>query len=167
MKKAEIKRRKRVVAAAGSQIVEPGTTFPIDENGEELSRQGERAATPISSNGDPVHESERDAYTPMEEERPSRPVTIPVDFTEAFRKREAPVESRKRTYSASNQDDAYSHPQNVSSPENDNIDPSLPQSGPGSAVREHRRAELRREAENMRQLLIAKEKELAALGEDA
>jgi hypothetical protein len=165
MKKAEIKRRKRVVPAAGNQVLNSGDAILNDGPNEESHQPEQQATTPVSTTETSAREQEQDSFHQTEEHIPHR--TIPVDFTEAFRRRDVPVESKKRTYSASNEDDAYPHPQNViSSSENENIDPSLPHRGSAASdAKESRRAELRREAENMRQLLLAKEKELAALGE--
>ncbi|SMY27953.1 unnamed protein product [Zymoseptoria tritici ST99CH_1A5] len=171
MKKAEIKRRKRVVPAAGNQIAEPGTTFPVDGAADLQARSENQTTSPASTSEAPPEDPEQDTYMQTEEQhRPHRPGDpMPVDFTDFLRQREAPAESKKRTFSAINQDGAYPHHQNVvSSRENENIDPSLPQRAPGGGdAKESRRAELRREAENMRQLLIAKERELEALGDEA
>lgn len=80
----------------------------------------------------------------------------------------------------------YHHAQNLPSPSQDvNVDPALTNSADGAdassaptalsqpevstaqdAQQNSRRAELQREAERMRELLAAKEREIAALGED-
>ncbi|GAB7362639.1 hypothetical protein MBLNU230_g2949t1 [Neophaeotheca triangularis] len=95
----------------------------------------------------------------------------------------------KRTFSTSERDNPapqiaelpYPHAQNTSprsnNQHNDNIDPSLQQSQQrlptrspsmpgvaGSAEREARRTALRKEAESMREMLLAKERELAEMG---
>lgn len=94
-----------------------------------------------------------------------------------------PPPSRKRSFSARERDDEgvnvdepYCHPQNIRSPPpprqdgqqqpSHNIDPSLSLSSDPATVssKEARRAELRREAERMRQMLLEKERELAELG---
>ena len=79
---------------------------------------------------------------------------------------------RKRSHSVSTRDDneeiePYRHAQNLPDTDEGNIDPAL---SAGDSVplpsRDTKRAELQREAEKMRRLLLEKERELAALGEE-
>ncbi|WPB03081.1 uncharacterized protein RHO25_007718 [Cercospora beticola] len=101
------------------------------------------------------------------------PAPIPVDFTDAFKQRNDIGESKKRSYSAT-QDELAPRLQNL--PPIENIDPALPRAstsaaapaGPSSSAKakEDRRAELKREAERMRAMLEAKERELAELSDD-
>lgn len=156
MKKAEIKRRKRVVPAnlqqaqAGDQP-SPNASDAMDEDGS-LGSEPQTASIPI----------------------PRGP--IPVDFTDSFRtSRPQPMDiderppsiPHKRSFSVSNQGDGeqpYAHAQNVQIPARDeNIDPALPRPEEPDG-REAKRAALQREAENFRRMLEAKEKELAELG---
>jgi hypothetical protein len=161
MKKAEIKRRKRVVPA-NIQQQHPDQASPnaSDMMDEDSSLHSE----PLSS-----------AQT-----HPRGP--IPVDFTESFRtSRPQPMEiderppsiPHKRSFSASTGGEGehpYAHAQNVEprqqAARDENIDPSLPSKEDSVTVdaREAKRAALQREAEKFRRMLEAKEKELAELG---
>ncbi|KAK4544920.1 hypothetical protein LTR36_003825 [Oleoguttula mirabilis] len=200
MKKAEIKRRKRVVPTESAQygLESPNMTELIDD---ETSTQPHMRASMAPSVSSSAYEQPRIACGP-----------IPVDFTDAFRNhslhhrprqlhehdheqeqehghRHEPSTRRKRSFSTSTRDDGeaeaeaerehehepYRHGQNIassSSRDDENIDPSLAAgirnsgSGPSVSSRDGRRAELQREAERMRRMLLEKERELAELGED-
>lgn len=105
-----------------------------------------------------------DAYGQGYENAPLR--TIPVDFTEAFRQRDVGNESKKRTFTARGNGEDTDHYRGREA-EDENIDPSLPHRGSGASdSKGSRRAELQREAENMRRRLLAAERELAELGEE-
>lgn len=145
MKKAEIKRRKRVVPAHQS-----GTNQTDAGYNDAMSDHSDQRATPDSHGPGP----------------------IPVDFTEAFRNRDDVGDiPKKRTFSASNDAEPYPHPQNLaSSPaaRDENLDPALPLPHRGSGgSKEDRRAELRKQAELMRQALLEKERELAELEDES
>ena len=156
MKKAEIKRRKRVVPANLQQYQHqdqpsPNASDPMDEDASMLSE------TQSSVGHNP----------------------IPVDFTDSFRhahplpramevdERPSPLPS-KRSFSVSTRDDGeqpYAHAQNISASTypsaDDNIDPALPTD---QGLRDAKRAALKQEAERFRRMLEEKEKELAELG---
>ncbi|KAK0873575.1 GATA type transcriptional activator of nitrogen-regulated proteins [Friedmanniomyces endolithicus] len=172
MKKAEIKRRKRVVPtdSAGFQSSPGMHEYIDDDTATQLSGDSRASMAPSMSA----------AFTPpmMRSGGP-----IPVDFTEAFRhhslvqeRQDGALDShvpRKRSFSASvREDETYPHAQNVASPlEDNNIDPSLSASGVEPApsafiegAKEARRVYLERENEKMRQLLAEQERELAELG---
>nr|POE51825.1 suppressor of ferric uptake 1 [Quercus suber] len=169
MKKAEIKRRKRVVPVDSPSHQHP-SPLPPDNNNIITS---EMPTLPGSAS----EPRRRDPFGP-----------VPVDFTDHFRRKytlqqrtstDEHVEngaiagsSRKRSFSkaASDDNEPYPHAQNVRLTKDDHIDPSLPapQDAVGKSTRPPsiknvRRAELQREAERMRQMLLAKEKELAEL----
>lgn len=159
MKKAEIKRRKRVVPADGTSQYD-SSVVGLDDNISVLS--SDNTEMRLSSGG-----------------------PIPVDFTDAFRNHtirrhnqhqtepmqldttSLPPPSRKRSFSstagAREEHHPYAHAQNVLSPTDPNIDPSL--SPTESSSKEARRAELQRQAEEMRRVLEMKERELAELGD--
>jgi hypothetical protein len=168
MKKAEIKRRKRIVPASASS--HPDTTFTADtvsvSDGSALSDRGLPTAVHPPAVVDPSTQPSRATAFP-----------IPVDFTEAFRTRpDDPSASRKRKLSRDGDREPYPHPQNLASSPPSRRDPVLPHRTPASAsvsgsstessLKESRRAALKREAEQMRELLMAKERELAALSDD-
>jgi len=187
MKKAEIKRRKRIVPVGASQYGASSSPMIHDLADEEASLESDsRASLDPALAATHLH--------PIQSHHISGG-PIPVDFTEAFRRRTSlqPQQndyavSRKRSFSASVQDDEpYAHSQNVvvairneggdaanintavnengDKTENENIDPSLsPHDTSPQAVQDSRRAELQREAEKMRRLLLAKEREIAELG---
>lgn len=166
MKKAEIKRRKRVVPATGGQLVEQGTPYPSDNLSDSGNSDQRPSVPPSLMDTGPDGESYAQMY---DDNVPLR--TIPVDFTEAFRQREATNESKKRSFTArghGEDTDHYARPQNVASPaEDENIDPSLPHRGSGASdSKGSRRVELQKEAEKMRQRLLETERELAELGDD-
>lgn len=157
MKKAEIKRRKRVM--------------PVDHH----FAQG----SPV---GEPVMMEEDTSTVPLQEPPRALGGPIPVDFTDAFRGHAqlqppdtVPLQ-RKRTHSTSTRGDSdqepsyrteapYRHAQNVL---DENIDPNLGMrdSAP-PAEKEARRAKLEEERERMRKMLEEKEKELRALEDDS
>lgn len=151
MKKAEIKRRKRVVPASmneGSVVYEASDIDPQMSN------------VPVMLHPPPI-----DIMEPR-----TGPGPIPVDFTDAFRSRPPPQHEHdhstgsKRSYSAT-ESDHYPHAQNLGFSAINAIDPSLPlREMPVN--KEAKRAELQREADQMRQMLLEKERELAALGDE-
>ena len=176
MKKEEIKRRKRVVPASMTSN-ERSSPFGTDTLSDVSARSGHRSSMPASVAATPLHGSDPNAS------QPSRPPDhgprrqnggpIPVDFTDFHARShsarpDSPTESRKRSFSATLGDiDSHGHSPSIASPTNENIDPGLPErSRNGKASKESRRAELHRETERMRQLLLEKEKELAELGDD-
>jgi hypothetical protein len=172
MKKAEIKRRKRVVPANLQQQNHQPQTSPyqsdVMEEDPQYHSDSRSSVPPVIANGQ------------MQEDLPPEqrhPGPIPVDFTDSFRSINPPQNGttvpRKRSFSVTEREDRIHHPyphaQNVSTPPTDeNIDPSLPVTGQGGDSdineKEAKRAELRREAERFRQMMIEKERELAELG---
>ena len=174
MKKAEIKRRKRVVPAANQQHEyehEHDHDLGSDQNQEEQMSGG--------------------PYPITAQARIARPAgardPIPVDFTDTFRTLRTgigvPLQGQtisipsKRSLSGAlvanddNINGMYPHDQNVSRnmDTEENIDPSLPSRGIGESEigagdKETRRADLLREAEKFRRMLEEKERELAELG---
>ena len=163
MKKAEIKRRKRVVPANLQHLEQdsPQTSELMDED-----TQSDGRSTAPSTTTQQANSPRRHLGGP-----------IPVDFTDTFRHlrttspriaSEEQIIPRKRSFSVTNAETEhpYEHAQNLRSAD-ENIDPSLPNRDstpimPGS--KEARRAELQREAERYRKMLLEKEKELAELG---
>lgn len=157
MKKAEIKRRKRVVPA--------NNTYESTTNS--YSEHRTQSASPNLSN---------QHIAPLEPRMGPSP--IPVNFTDAFRSdmsQTHPSGSHsipsKRPYSATTTTTAeaepYPHAQNMGFSAINAIDPALPTRNEGAPLsKEARRAELQREADKMRQMLEDKERELAALAED-
>ncbi|WPH04435.1 Hypothetical protein R9X50_00732600 [Acrodontium crateriforme] len=164
MKKAEIKRRKRVVPVDQTQYQpSPAPSGPIVMHLEKV---------PANSG---AHHSESH----------QRGGPIPVDFTDAFRKQslhridaedQANNNPRKRSFSTSvrsDDQDASTRSQGHRTPANNhdnmNIDPALPsthESTPSALSKDARRAELQRQAEDMRRMLVEKERELALLGDE-
>ena len=169
MKKAEIKRRKRVV---------PANMPPYDQSNAQMRDLMDEDSSVQSEPRSSVAPS-RNVYQ-MQLDTPQRLQggPIPVDFTDSFR--QAPTHTqpmeidedhvipRKRSFSVSARNEyPYMHAQNVGTPPRDaNIDPSLPtqDSSGTSNPREARRAELQWEAERFRRMLSEKERELAELG---
>lgn len=163
MKKAEIKRRKRVVPSH----------LAHDDQEEER-----RSAAPSDVPSPPYQTHTHETKPPV---RPAGG-PIPVDFTDTFRAKQptvndspSPSNPRKRSFSAANDQppEPYAHAQNMPSASDPNIDPNLPTSNvrepsaeasQQNADREARRARLQAEAERMRKLLQENERELAALG---
>ncbi|EME78929.1 uncharacterized protein MYCFIDRAFT_216796 [Pseudocercospora fijiensis CIRAD86] len=126
MKKAEIKRRKRVVPAHQSAINQTDPTY--NDAMSDHSGPSDHRATP---------------------DRPGAP--IPVDFTEAFRHRDDVGDGKKRTFSEA-EGPYYPHPQN-SGTENVLDHPGLPSKEDRKAEL-RRKAEMMRRAleENEREL---------------
>lgn len=190
MKKAEIKRRKRVVPV--NQVpTEYDIQLTASANGvhshDQASYNDLRAPSypPTTSSYAPDLSPTHNEDTPMEGMERPQSGPIPVDFTDTYRRsmnlnqrtvenlNSNPTSSRKRSFSATIDDEPYRHAQNMTSPSSESIDPSLPDDSTTSArtaasatSKEARKAELRREAEKMRQMLLAKERELAELGEE-
>lgn len=161
MKKAEIKRRKRVVPAAVSHF--EGSPFPSDAMSDGSGHSEHRASVPPSMVATPASGLD-DTSFPRQHEEARHSGPIPINFTDAFRHQ--PSDSRKRSFSVSARHDEPSSERMSTSPNTENIDPGLPHRGSGpDDSKESRRLELRREAEKMRQLLLEKERELAELGE--
>lgn len=165
MKKAEIKRRKRVVPATGGQQMEqPYPEDNLSDSGHSDQQPGGQASMMDTSGG-----LEGDAYgQAYESTAPLR--TVPVDFTEAFRQGGlggGNDGSRKRTFTAREDTDHYQG-NGAEEQEDENIDPSLPNrgSGGGGEQKLNRRAELQAEAEKMRRKLLETERQLAELGEE-
>lgn len=172
MKKAEIKRRKRVVPASMQQHgdqVSPHTGDMIDEDGS-LQSEARMSAPPAQEDVPEVVRLQAGG-------------PIPVDFTDSFRRpqiqqqqqqQSEPMDttedntdtSRKRSFSASVRgDQQYAQAAHIDSPQREreeNIDPALP--GAPVDPRDAKRAELQREAERFRQMLMEKERQLAELG---
>lgn len=189
MKKAEIKRRKRVVPAHQSaQTDQNFNDATSDHSGP--SDQRSTVGTPHRLMDDsPYTAGASSSHHDQSAPAASAGGPIPVDFTEAFRHRDdLGSDTKKRSFAASEEGpDPYPHPQNLatsSSPQRDeNLDPALPLphrggAGPSSTTtttttttamtaKEDRRKELRREAERMRQALLEKERELAELDEES
>lgn len=168
MKKAEIKRRKRVVPNHLGH--DDQTSVYTAETAEE-----ERRSIP------PPVETPSPPFTHAES-KPLAGGPIPVDFTDTFRSRKplSPGDSRpspnprKRSFSAATRDhlqEPYAHAQNMTPTSDENIDPSLPSRNREASAesaqnkdRDARRAALQAEAEKMRRMLEENERELAALG---
>ena len=151
MKKAEIKRRKRVVPANMQNQIQndPNASDIMDEDSETNAGAYD---PPTRHHGGP----------------------IPVDFTDTFRQLRAATQDadnqsipRKRSFSVSvREEHPYEHAQNRRSVERDErIDPDLmrDENVPPPGSKEAKRAELQREAEQFRRMLMEKERELAAL----
>lgn len=160
MKKAEIKRRKRVMPA-NMQQSEQGSP----RMGEALDEDSSMHSEPQSSGMPRAHEALL---------RQTAGGPIPVDFTDSFRPNRQSVPNgqaqtvpRKRSFSVTEQENhPYPHAQNVESHTRDeNIDPALSAREPEPQSKEARRAELQKEAERFRQMMLEKERELAELGE--
>ncbi len=166
MKKAEIKRRKRVVPAnmqqqsyQHQQPTSPYQNEVMEDNRSQYS-QPRSPVAPVTVNGQ------------IQEDRPPVPRgPIPVNFTDSFRSINPPLnQSRKRSFSATVEEieHPYPHAQNVVSrpppPADENIDPALPAADPGKEEKERKREALRREAEAFRRMMEEKERELAELG---
>lgn len=164
MKKAEIKRRKRVMPANMQQGEQgsPRLSEPLDEDSSMHSE-------PLSS-----------AHEALLRQTAGGP--IPVDFTDSFQRNrqpqqqpspteDRPVVPRKRSFSVAEEEHhPYPHAQNIEPHARDeNIDPALSARAtngtPSAASKEARRAELQKEAERFRRMMLEKERELAELGE--
>ncbi|KAK5688537.1 GATA type transcriptional activator of nitrogen-regulated proteins [Elasticomyces elasticus] len=163
MKKAEIKRRKRVVPADSSNYQNsPVVQEYMDDDASTQPSMESRASMAPSMTS---------AYDPPT--RQGGP--IPVDFTESFHNHSLLQQeeahhagARKRSFSTSTRgDEHYAHAQNMASPKEDNIDPALSTRGsepPSASAKEARKAYLERENEKMRRMLEQQERELAELG---
>jgi len=166
MKKAEIKRRKRVVPVDAPQYNQNSGPMINDLMDEDASLETESRASVAPSV----------ATSQPSNNRHTNGGPIPVDFTDAFRRQTLlqpqqhdPALPRKRTFSAStrDEDEPYAPTVHLTSRGSENIDPSLsPRESTPHGSRDNKRAELRREAERMREMLLAKEREIAALGEE-
>lgn len=175
MKKAEIKRRKRVVP--NNLMADDHSSVYTAETAEDERRSipplGEAPSLPFSHNPDDKA-NVRLGGGP-----------IPVDFTDTFRARKqtsggesqpSPANPRKRSFSAAADDqpsEPYAHAQNVSSTSDANIDPSLPaqnQAPPSETARisdkDARRAALQAEADKMLQMLQENQRKLQALNDE-
>ena len=152
MKKGEIKRRKRVVPAVADQAQATMSTSP-DPQSSSLQEDDDHASSDDQTQG---HDRPRQHFPPA------------VDFTGSFASRprhhDEETHSRKRSFSMSERDGGPPDSTNQS------LDPALAALSAAAAVesseqhdRADRRARLEREAENLRQMLLAKEKELAAI----
>ena len=170
MKKAEIKRRKRVVPANLQQHQEPSSPTSGETIDEELY-DSRISATPSTStnpprlNNGPIpvdftdtfrhlrpppqpHEEDGTINDSEQQSMPSRPHKRPLSFTES------PAENPPQ----------FRHPPNVA---DENVDPTIrvtAATAGGSKEKDEKRAALQREAERYRQMLLEKEKELAELG---
>jgi GATA-binding protein, other eukaryote len=168
MKKAEIKRRKRVMPAnPQQQAMAQASPYSNDV------MEDETVNTPdAQSSAAQDSEAARILEDEVRGERQAANGPIPVDFTDTFRAVNAPQQSshvpKKRSFSVSaqeNPDHPYPHAQNVATPPRDeNIDPTLPAGKAQDDSKEARRAELLRQAEEFRRMLVEKERELAELG---
>jgi GATA-binding protein len=175
MKKAEIKRRKRVVP--NNLMNDDRSSVYTAETAEEERRSippsGEAPSPPFSHNPDDK-EHVRLAGGP-----------IPVDFTDTFRARKhtadgdsqsLPHNPRKRSFSAAAQDqtsEPYAHAQNMATDNDDNIDPALPaenrapsNEGSRPGDKDARRAALQAEADQMLRLLQENQRKMQALNEE-
>ena len=151
MKKGEIKRRKRVVPAVADQAQATMSTSPDPQ------------PSPDQHDDDGIGESHVQSHLQPQQRFPPA-----VDFTGSFAsqqtRRDDETHSRKRSFSMSENGGE------VSESTNHALDPTLAALSAAAAVqspeqhnRGDRRAQLEREAENLRQMLLAKEKELAAI----
>lgn len=167
MKKAEIKRRKRVVP--NNLTADDHSSVYTAETAEE-----ERGSIP------PLTEAPSPPFSHNPDEKQNIRLgggPIPVDFTDAFRARKQTTggdsksstpNPRKRSFSAAADDQSsepYAHAQNVSSTSDANIDPSLPaqNQAPPSESKDARRAALQAEADKMLQMLQENQRKLQAL----
>lgn len=151
MKKAEIKRRKRVVpaniqqAAAAQDRASPNASDVMDEDSS-LHSEPQSSAHPIARGPIPVDFTD---YT-----RHSQPQPMEID-------ERSPNIPNKRSFSVSERDETrhpYPHAQNADPPQQEQIDPALP-----GASKEAKRAALQQEAERFRRMLADKERELREL----
>jgi hypothetical protein len=189
MKKAEIKRRKRVVP--NNMVNDDQSSVYTAETAEE-----ERRSIPPNTDGPSPTQFSNQTESKVQIRLAGGP--IPVDFTDTFRaqkltpnnnsesNRPSPSNPRKRSFSAAAGQEGedtsgpYAHAQNVVSPHNDdNIDPSLPArnrepsaepprkvegtSTNSSSDKDARRAALEAESEKMLLLLKENQRKLEAL----
>ncbi|KAL9080771.1 MAG: hypothetical protein Q9157_000558 [Trypethelium eluteriae] len=150
MKKGEIKRRKRVVPVVADQAQARMSTSP------------ESHPSPLQQDGDHTDDNQiQDHRQPRQHFPPA------VDFTDSFASRQRhdnEAHSRKRSFSMSENDGAT--PESTSR----SLDPALAALSAATAMqcsekhgKADRRVQLEKEAENLRQMLLAKERELAAM----
>ncbi|KAL9089437.1 MAG: hypothetical protein Q9165_005758 [Trypethelium subeluteriae] len=150
MKKGEIKRRKRVVPAVADQTQATMSTSP------------ESHPSPLQQDDDRTDDNQiQDHRQPRQHFPPA------VDFTGSFvsrQRHENEAHSRKRSFSISENDGATPEPSSYS------LDPALAALSAATAMqcsetngKADRRVQLEKEAENLRQMLLAKERELAAI----
>ena len=175
MKKAEIKRRKRVV---------PNNLMPDDHSSVYTAETAEEERQSI-----PPH---TEAPSPSFSQNPDEKLDIrlaggpiPVDYTDMFRARKqtaggdsqlSPSNPRKRSFSAAADDqpsEPYPHAQNANPTSDANIDPALPtQNQPPSSEssrandKDARRALLQAEADKMLQMLQENQRKLQALNDE-
>jgi hypothetical protein len=190
MKKAEIKRRKRVVP--NNMVNDDQSSVYTAETAED-----ERRSIPPNADGPSPTSFSNQTESKVQIRLAGGP--IPVDFTDTFRaqkltpnnnnsgsSRPSPSNPRKRSFSAAAGQEGedtsgpYAHAQNVNSPNNgDNIDPSLPAhnrepsaepprkvEGTGtnsSSDKDARRAALEAESEKMMAMLKENQRKLEAL----
>ncbi|KAI9713424.1 MAG: putative electron transfer flavoprotein subunit [Bogoriella megaspora] len=154
MKKGEIKRRKRVVPAIADQA------------------QATMSTSPDPQQPSPLLSMDDDGDSNMQDLQPRLHYPPAVDFTGSFvgrqeRQYSDEPRSRKRSFSVSESDEPR---QDLSNPQ---LDPALAALSATAAIqsvevqrKDERRAQLEKEAEDLRQMLLAKERELAAMAND-
>lgn len=191
MKKSEIKRRKRVVPAFNDQHL----VHQYAQSPNEASVSPDPTMGAFQSEGS-AHPMDYRVQSPTPYAPPtpsqqhtrinSKPQRMPVavDFTNYFGRPSQPESisdgpspnPRKRSFSASEEGEGSRHaapPVQAARSNVENIDPSLSSmtaNTPGDLAlrsREERKAALEREAARMREMLLAKEREIADLGRDA
>lgn len=192
MRKSDIKRRKRVVPALTDQhLVHQYAAQPLSDT--ETSPDPTAATSILPHNITPPHAHHHpqahESTMGGDSGRPGARAPVAVDFTNFSVRRKpnvalhapqkppqptSPSTNHKRSFSvsaASEQSDAPSRPPHNAA----NIDPTLSggvhsvlaesaAAAPHPSRDDNRRAELQREAAKMREELLAKEREIAALG---
>ena len=175
MKKAEIKRRKRVVP--NNVTADDHSSVYTAETAEE-----ERRSIP------PLTEAHSPPFSHNPDDKRNIRLgggPIPVDFTDTFRAKKqttagdsqpSPANPRKRSFFATADDqpsEPYAHAQNVSSTSDANIDPSLPVQNQAPSSESARlsdkdaiRAALQAEADKMLQMLQENQRKLQALNDE-
>lgn len=177
MKKAEIKRRKRVVP--NNLVNDDHSSVYTAETAED-----ERRSIP------PLNESHSPNYSHNPDSKQNIRLAggpIPVDFTDTFRARKrmaegdsdtVPINPRKRSFSAAAQEhtsEPYPHAQNMAPTNDDNIDPafSAHNRAPSSESsrlsdkdKDARRAALQAEADRMLEMLQENQRQLKALNDE-
>ena len=181
MKKAEIKRRKRVV---------PNNMVNDDQSSVYTAEKAEDERRSIPPHNEAPSPTSFSNQTESKFQIRLAGLPVPVDFTDTFRAqrltpnnnestRPSPQNPRKRSFSAAageeGENDAkgpYPHAQNMVSPSNnDNIDPSLPSTEPSrqagnnaiNSDKDARRAALEAESEKMLLMLKENQRKLEAL----
>jgi GATA-binding protein len=183
MKKAEIKRRKRVV---------PNNMVNDDQSSVYTAETAEDERRSIPPHNEAPSPTSFSNQTESKSQIRLAGLPVPVDFTDTFRaqrltpnnnesSRPSPQNPRKRSFSAAAGEEGendtkgpYSHAQNMVSPNNnDNIDPSLPSTEPprqagnnatnSSSDKDARRAALEAESEKMLLMLKENQRKLEAL----